>query len=535
VNNILKIIKNLLSSRFPLDEPNLDLSSHVEVQRFLNQAGFSVHRIDSFGFLCTSDLSVWSDVSPLYVRLVPEQEFGLDEIQDLCLAAEAAYGEGLSGHTALIVIDRAPQANALNEIFALRANEDFTVIPLTLSLIVQAQLDGREVPALAEELRFSTGRADLYDMLGPVTDVLSFFGRSELLTVLERQLSAGQSAIIFGARKTGKTSLMGRLRNECGWPVSWVDFQAYGTSLSYVYEDALRSWKRAFQAISLDPPSLDEWMRPKYTPDPAAQGQAFKRAVEQLLDRLAEQPGKPGLLLFLDEVDNLFGQPEYYHIASVLRSVCENRRSHRRFALLAAGLEPALNRVGILKGQANPFFAFFDEIPLGPLEAADARTMVISIGALMGINYTDEALDFLIENSGGHPFLTRQLCSQAIRRLEPPIAVGIGQVTQAAEEYLQRPNNYLAGLWEISSGGSFPAEAKLLQSLADVQPESEEHLIPEDLSGQERRTQQLALQRLRDHCLIRCTEGKWEMTIPLYRRWIRQYILNLPDKSIHRG
>ena len=110
--------------------------------------------------------------------------------------------------------------------------------------------------------------------------------------------------------------------------------------------------------------------------------------------------------------------------------------------------------------------------------------------------------------------------------------VDAARAAQAMEDRLRQPRNYLAeSLWGVDSGGPPQAEAALLQSLAAAQPQPDERLIPPDLPPKEQRARHLALDHLRDQSLIRRCEGGWELTIPLYRRWLRRYILNLPDDA----
>jgi hypothetical protein len=239
-----------------------------------------------------------------------------------------------------------------------------------------------------------------------------------------------------------------------------------------------------------------------------------------------------GLLLFLDETEYLFGQPEYLEFAAVLRSIAEDPRCRGRFALLVAGLDPALNRVDRMDSGRNPFYAFFAEIPLGPLEPRDACNMVVSIGGQMGVDYEEAALELLVQAGGGHPFLTRQLCSQAVWDLERPGVVDAVRAAQAIEDYLRQPRNYLAeSLWGVDSGGPPQADAALLRSLAAAQPQPADRLILPSLPPKEQRARYLALDHLRDQSLIRRCDDGWELAIPLYRRWLRRYILSLPDEA----
>ncbi len=504
---------------------------YAEARRYFAHAGLTIQPSGSYGLLCSSDEPQWDDVSPLYVRLVPERALGLGEFQALCTAAEEAFGESLRGHTAAVVIDRAPLVADLYQIFAIRARQHLTVIPLPRSLMAQSRLKENEAESLQEQIERYAGREDLYDVRGAVSDVLSFFGRGALLAGLERQLSAGHSAMLFGMRKIGKSSLLHRLQEEHAWPIALVDLQGYAGGLEYVYGEALSGWRTGIQA-SFPKLTLPEWPAGLDGLDPAAQAQAFRRAVVELLGLLASQAGRPGLLLFLDEFDSLFGEPDYARFAAVLRGVAESPRVRGRLGILAAGLEPALNRLDRIGDGRNPLYGFFAEYPAGPMAPEDTRTMVRSIGGHMGIDYEDEALELLVEAGGGHPFLTRQLCSQATRSVERPGRVSRSQAGQALDGYLRDPRNYLAeSLWGAYRSGERPAEESLLRSLAAFQPQSDDSLIPPHLPPEEQRVLQLALRHLEDQSLIRCVQGAWTFTIPLYRRYVRSAILNLPDDA----
>lgn len=429
---------------------------HAGTRRFLEAAGFTVREADPFGFLCTSPDRLWEDLSPLYIRLAPGRSLDLEAFRELREAARNACGGDLRGRAALVVIDRPPRAGDLHQIFALRAQEEFTVVPVPYSLMTGALLEGREREALREQVDRYVGRADLYDITAAVTDVLSFFGRSALLADLRLRLTAGRSVLLFGLRKVGKSSLLGRLREEVPWPVALVDLEGYTGGLSYVYEEALRGWTAALHLAhpGLELPDLPDWDE---LPDAGARAHAFHRSVVGLLERLTALPGRPGLLLFLDEIDLVFGRPEYLDFAAVLRSVAEDPHCGGRFALLAAGLEPTMNRKDRMGEDRNPFYRFFGEVPLGPLDLEDARTMVVSIGGQMGVAYDGDALTLLVEAGGGHPFLTRQLCSRAVRGLERPGRVDGERARRAVEAYLREPRNYMAEtLWGVDAGGPPP-------------------------------------------------------------------------------
>jgi hypothetical protein len=95
--------------------------------------------------------------------------------------------------------------------------------------------------------------------------------------------------------------------------------------------------------------------------------------------------------------------------------------------------------------------------------------------------------------------------------------------------------NYLAeSLWSVESGGPLAVEVELLKLLA-TRPQTDDDLIPGNLPPDERRMRQLALDHLHDQSLIRHVTAGWELTIPLYQRWIQRYILGLPAESRQPG
>lgn len=510
-------------------------SEFTEVQRFFARAGFSVIEDVSFGLICTSNWPLWKRESPLYVWLVLDRLLDLSEFQMMCDEAKSALKGELRGRTTMLVINRPPEVSDLHQVFALRAQLGMTAVLLPHSLIVQALLDGGEQGVLRDQLRLYTGHIDLYDTRSVVTDVLSFFGRDALLDELKHKLMSGRSIILSGVRKIGKSSLLSRLREECEWPVAMVDLQGYADALEYTYTDMLSNWGAG---LRFRYPGVD---LPTGTNGASAIGrsemrQGFRRNVIEVLQALADYPGRPGLLLFIDEIDGIVDQAEFVEFAALIRSIAEDERHRGRFAVLAAGLEFSVNRIDRIGQKRNPFFSFFGETSLGPLDPMNAKRMIVSIGGQMSIGYSDEACDLLVEAGGGHPFLTRQLCSQATQDVERPGTVEIDRVRAAIENYLHQARNYLAeSLWGVDTGGPPANEATLLTSLTMSQPQPEDQLLHPLGSALEVRARKLALERLAQQSLIRLSDDGWEITIPLYRQWLRQQFLALPGNTTTEG
>ena len=146
----------------------------------------------------------------------------------------------------------------------------------------------------------------------------------------------------------------------------------------------------------------------------------------------------------------------------------------------------------------------------------------------MGITFSDDALQLIVDAGGGHRFLTRQLCSYAIQDKPRPLTVTFEQAIQGIEKYLSFPENYLASLWQMDTGGPPTQEAQILKSLASQQKYSHEEILALCDQADNLREWELAIAHLADQSIIRKRYNKWEMTIPIYRHWIQRNILNMP-------
>ena len=86
-------------------------------------------------------------------------------------------------------------------------------------------------------------------------------------------------------------------------------------------------------------------------------------------------------------------------------------------------------------------------------------------------------------------------------------------------------------LWGIDAGGPPSEEEEILRTLAREQPLPTDALIPSGLPPDQWRRHELALAHLCDQSVVQEGENGLELTIPIYHRWIRRYVLNLPDST----
>jgi hypothetical protein len=254
--------------------------------------------------------------------------------------------------------------------------------------------------------------------------------------------------------------------------------------------------------------------------------EGFRHDLLALRDALSKQEPEPNLLLFLDEVERMLPSPDsdrpgfqgYEEFLAVLRGIAQQ---YSCLTLLVASVDPRLNRTDRWGDTDNPVYRFFQEIFLPPFEKAECAEMVTNIGRQMGLTYTPRALERIYDEGGGHPFLTRDLCSMVVRELPRPSTVDSTAVADGLDAYLTQPSSYLDSLWEER----LDKEAqRLLLWLAEKGPSSMEGLLD---SAAERRTAIRSLGALTERHLLCREDDVYRLTFTLFRRWIRFQMLGL--------
>ena len=523
---VLSLLDELMSTQG-------SLISLVEMaQRFFRAAGFElISGQEETAFLCQPKDRVWQRKfsQPIAVEIVCGSPLDGKKVRALCRSATRTLGDK---PIILVVIDRTPTNSGWLQIGTMRA-EDVQVIPIDDTVLLEGQERRRQQQVLEKHLsRFLGREQDFYNVRHPVADRLNFFGREALTHELMEDLIEGRSLALFGLRKMGKSSFLMYLRDKLPFPTALVDLQA-GVELDSLYGRILTSWSRSMRVKVRD---LD-WSAPSLARAPDLSS-AFTAATRQLLTLLEDHNVLPRLCLLVDEADLIVphdgkGVERYLAFARALRGLVQEGEG--RFSLLMAGVDPLFNRVNRLAGQQNPFYQFFREIYLPSLDHDDCIQMVRNIGQQMGLVYSDEAVAFVADVSGGHPFLARQLCSLAFQQLGRRGAVPLSHLQGIAERFIREPGKSEIldenGLWgEISNPDLWPrpqvAENQaILKSLAQTEPQPESDLVG---CAQDRRACERSLDELERRAVLgRLERTLFNIRLRLFRNWIRRYQLGL--------
>jgi ligand-binding sensor domain-containing protein len=528
-----------LSSRVRDEHP-----LYAEVRLFFLAAGFELYPLDDpFAFLCRPASATWERQfdAPVYSRLFLGRPLDREAVMAL---HEAAKTVAERSAVLFAIVDQTPADSGWIEIGALRA-EGVQVVPIDDAIIRRGRERQRELQELAAHLRRHLGRRrDLYNVRHPVADRLNFFGREARANELLEALIEGRPLALFGLRKMGKSSFLQYMRDRAPFPVALVDLEA-GAELGGLYARILDAWQRSlrvkFPLARSEGESLDGWKLPALSGEPST---AFTAAVGDLMAWLEASGHTPRLGLFVDEVEVIVPRgrdgaddldsdalARYLAFARTLRGLIQETG---QLSLLVTGVDPRLNRVSRWAGQQNPLYQFFRQEYLGPLGREDCVQMVRNIGRQMGLAYSDEAVAFVAQVSGGHPFLARQLCSAALRALGEEISgeITLAQLQSAAGRFVREPGTAALldekGLWgEVTSPELWPQpqileNQALLTSLAQVEPQPESDLLA---AAQNRSARERSLYELEQRTVLGRLEEMLRIQFGLFRIWIERYKL----------
>jgi len=254
-------------------------------------------------------------------------------------------------------------------------------------------------------LRDVLGRRRLFDFRPPAARQ-QFFGRERELEALERDVLSGHCLGVFGLRKVGKTSLLGRVAEKFREsepdarrviPIE-VDLQA----TSY----RSRTFDGVAQLIGRE---LDREVERAQIRVPSPPADPLDR-LGQLVEH-AERALRARVLLILDEYEVLLSGKiplrDGVELLTWLRGMAQ--RYAGSFGLVLAGRNPRLLAPARLEGADNPMYRFLRSVPISGLTPEECRRMVRKIGSRMGLRFEADALDIIVQETGGHPALVRTL------------------------------------------------------------------------------------------------------------------------------
>jgi hypothetical protein len=377
--------------------------------------------------------------------------------------------------TGILIYRNPPDAVVRLRIAEVHMHDHFVVIPISLAAVERAEQDRAGIGVLNSYAAPYLPGADLFDDRLAISDTFTFFGRARLLARLEEDLCRLQGVGLFGLRKAGKTSVLLQLgfllRNH---PVVHCDLELYGANTRYGGELFNFMLERLTAHRTHRLPHF-----PSFGPDlPATQlTTEFARRVTLLAKALQRVGYSLPILCFLDEMERILPTKtdprerveEFNACLGVLRALSQEQRI---LALLVADVHPDCNRINYWMQEdvaSNPVYNFFKEVFLPPFSQQETTDMITDLGRFMGRTFDAQTLQAIYRESGGHPYVARQLASLVYAR------VPTASITWSdAQPYVERSflyygvlRNYcIESIWGDLQKRNFTSAMAILQILA---------------------------------------------------------------------
>ena len=340
-----------------------------------------------------------------------------------------------------------------------------------------------------------------------------FKGRKDIVRILERELATQATQrpalLLFGARRTGKTSVLKQFPDALGPQVIPVMVDLQGLALTNniatffeqlsdnIRKSALASRRVEIMEIS---PALEA--------DPYTVFASWMKTLEETI-------GNKWLLLSLDE---------YEYIETLVES---GRADARIFQLLRSLLQNYPRVTLLFSGthtfeELNPVWSHHlinvHTIKIGDLERNDARELIETPIKSFPLKYEPEAVDRILSVVGGQPYLLQVTCRELVNLMndKSELHARVSHVNQALDSALISGAAYFKEVWK--SLESSDSRRKVMAAIA----RKKGNPVPERSLLRAGKSQDLKL--LTDHDVIEKTDDGYRFKVELVRRWIEKQI-----------
>ena len=228
-----------------------------------------------------------------------------------------------------------------------------------------------------------------------------------------------------GLRRIGKTSVLNLLRRrveqENGAAI-YFDCTKYSLQRwNSFLQEITRALVKKYDWENAEPGSIclpEDFELPsassRYNPSKAI------LSFEEDMTKLYHALGDRRILLIFDEIEAISFEisPEQHWregddarlFWTAMRSISQT--DNRLFSYVITGVNPRCVEIQNFGDNQNPIFGALTPRYVSLFDLEDVKKMVTDIGGHLGLQFEEEIFTRLIDDYGGHPFLTRQVCSQ---------------------------------------------------------------------------------------------------------------------------
>ena len=341
-----------------------------------------------------------------------------------------------------------------------------------------------------------------------------FKGRKDIFRTLEQELATEAeqrpALFLFGARRTGKTSVLRQLPDVLGPQVIpvMIDLQSMAlTNSASTFLEKLTGHitKSALASRSI---KLPEISRKNLQSDPYMVFADWLNSVERAI-------GKRWLLLCFDEY-------EYFE-----KIVSDGRVDERIFQLLRSILQNYSNVTLLFSGahtfdELEPVWSHYlinvRTIKIGQLDDKEARELIEKPIEQFPLKYVNSAVQRILSAVSGQPYLLQATCRDLVNIMndQGKLSVKDADVEMALNSVLITGSAYFKELW--SGPDSSEKQRAIMTEIAKKKSQPVAEDVVRQIGGAK------AMRTLVNHDVIEKTKDGYCFKVELVRRWVEQQI-----------
>lgn len=273
--------------------------------------------------------------------------------------------------------------------------------------------------------------ADLFEYSLPLREDSFFFGRQPYISRILDSIRRCENRGIFGLRKTGKTSLLFKvertlLEQKMGF-VLFIDCK----SPSY----RSKRWYELLGEICSKIANILKIEKYYWNKNPSGILGAFRYVIQE-----ANKKGKK-IILFFDEIEYIsFNAALDKHwkrdFIDFWQTIWSVQSLYRNLVFIICGVNASSVEKDMIDNIQNPLFGIVQSEYLKGFDMDETKSMIKTIGKRMGLKFSYDAIEYLYNQYGGHPMLTRKACSAINRMLTEsrPIEISLQKMRELLEE-----------------------------------------------------------------------------------------------------
>lgn len=345
--------------------------------------------------------------------------------------------------------------------------------------------DGLGEEMLLSRLRSVLYERDLFGVASPLNSDSTFFGkdRTNLISELYGKYRQGEHGGVFGLRRIGKTSVLNllkqRVRQDNGvavyFDMSMLHHQRWNSLLHSIIERIETEY--AFSNLESDVVQLPEGFTLPNATSRYNEPKAPNSFGEDMMS-LYHALGKRRILLIFDEIEQISfttSSTEHWktendalYFWQVIRAVYQ--MNPELFSFVIAGVNPKCIEISTINGIDNPIFNMITSLYISLFDISDVKEMLTSIGGHIGLCFEEEVFTKMIDDYGGHPFLTRKVCSMINSEIlkkgeERPFKVTKYRYSSRSEQFQSELESVIQQILTVLES-YYPNEYNLLKKLA---------------------------------------------------------------------